>query len=144
VLDHWFETQAGQDERRNVARVFVALDAAGIVGFYCLSMFTLSLDELPSALSRKLPNYQAIPAALIGRLARHERARGSGIGELLLADAVTRVLALTSSIAVYAIVVEAMNDSAVSFYGSFGFIPFPSKRNRLFLLTETANAALRK
>ncbi|HMA94686.1 MAG TPA: hypothetical protein VKP30_18480 [Polyangiaceae bacterium] len=31
ALDKWFEVQAGQDERRNIARVFVALDGDGIV-----------------------------------------------------------------------------------------------------------------
>jgi hypothetical protein len=68
ALDRWFESQAGQDERRNIARVFVAIDDLGIAGFYSLSMCTLSLDDLPSSLSRKLPNYSAIPAALIGSL----------------------------------------------------------------------------
>jgi hypothetical protein len=36
--------------------------------------------------------FRRIPAALIGRLARDERVRGEGIGDLLLADAVRRVL----------------------------------------------------
>ena len=42
VLDDWFRLRAGQDEKRNVARVFVAIDdQRGIVGFYSLSSFTL-------------------------------------------------------------------------------------------------------
>jgi GNAT superfamily N-acetyltransferase len=140
-LDRWFQTRASQDEKRNVARVFVALDEMGVVGFYSLSMFTLSLDDLPDELSRKLPTYRAIPAALIGRLARHERARACGIGELLVADAITRVLAVTATVAAYAIVVEAMNGRAAAFYRNFGFIPFPSNTHRLFLLTQTARRA---
>ena len=144
ALDRWFELQAGQDQKRNIARVFVAVDEEGIVGFYSLSMFTLALDELPSKLSRKLPNYRAIPAALIGRLARHERVRGQGIGELLVADAVTRVLSVSGTIAAYAIVVDAKNERAVSFYQSFGFIAFPNTPSRLFLLCETARRALNK
>ena len=142
ALDKWFEVQAGQDERRNIARVFVALDSDGIVGFYSLSMFTLALDDVPTRLSRKLPNYQAIPAALIGRLARHERARGWGIGELLVADAISRVLNAAATVAAYAIVVDAKNDCAVSFYESFGFVVFPSRKNRLFLLCDVARKAV--
>jgi len=142
VLDDWFRARASQDQRRHVAQVFVGLDEHGIVGFYSLSMFTLSLDSLPEELARKLPRYDAIPAALIGRLARHERAKGSGVGDLLVADAVTRVLAAAESVAAYAIVVDAKDKRGRSFYESHGFIPLPSRPNRLFLLTETAAEAL--
>lgn len=141
ALDKWFEAQAGQDERRNIARVFVALDGDWIVGFYSLSMFTLALEDLPTKLAKKLPSYQAIPAALIGRLARHERARGCGVGELLVADAISRVLSAAATVAAYAIVVDAKNDWAASFYKSFGFVPFPSRKNRLFLLCDVAREA---
>ncbi len=95
ALDAWFRTRASQDQRRRVAQIFVALDEGRVVGFYSLSMFTLALDTLPDELARKLPRYDAIPAALIGRLARAENSRGMGVGDLLLADAVTRVLAAT-------------------------------------------------
>src|SRR5205085_11716536 len=142
ALDEWFRTRATQDQRRHVAQVFVALDEQGVVGFYSLSMFTLTLESLPDQLAHKLPRYEAIPAALIGRLARHERAKGSGFGDLLLADAVTRVLAAARSVAAYAIVVDAKDDRGRGFYEAHGFISLPSRPNRLFLLTETAAAAL--
>jgi GNAT superfamily N-acetyltransferase len=142
ALDDWFRTRATQDQRRRVAQVFVALDEQGIVGFYSLSMFTLALENLPDRLAHKLPRYGAIPAALIGRLARHERAKGSGIGDLLLADAVKRVLAATESVAAYAIVVDAKDERGRRFYESHGFVSLPSRPDRLFLLTETAAAAL--
>jgi predicted GNAT family N-acyltransferase len=142
ALDDWFRARATQDQRRHVAQVFVALDEQGIVGFYSLSMFTLALENLPEGLAHKLPRYDAIPAALIGRLARHERAKGSGIGDLLVADAVRRVLAAAESVAAYAIVVDAKDERGRQFYESYGFMSLPSRPNRLFLLTETAAAAL--
>jgi GNAT superfamily N-acetyltransferase len=142
-LDEWFQKRAGQDERRNVARVFVALDdASQIVGFYSLSAFTLSLDEVPDDIAAKLPRYDHIPAALIGRLARHEQSRGKGIGEILIADALQRIINVAHDLAVFAIVVEAKNDNASDFYQSFGFIPFPMHPDRLFMLTSMAAAAL--
>lgn len=144
-LDEWFQKRAGQDERRNVARVFVALDdASQIVGFYSLSAFTLSLDEVPDDIAAKLPRYDHIPAALIGRLARHEQSRGKGIGEILIADALHRIVNVAQDLAVFAIVVEAKNGSASNFYQSFGFIPFPMHPDRLFMLTSTAAAALKQ
>ena len=144
-LDDWFRHRAGQDENRNVARVFVAVDRdLGVIGFYSLNSFTLSINDLPEDISRKLPRYDSIPAAMIGRLARDERVRGRGIGEFLLADAVRRILGAGRSIAVFAIVVEAQNERATDFYTNFGFRPFPLHPKRLFLPTATAVAALSK
>ena len=147
ALDDWFRLRASQDEKRNVARVFVAVDSdAGgepaVIGFYSLSSFTLALDSLPAEIARKLPRYDAIPAALIGRLARHERVRGQGVGELLLSDAIRRILGVGRSLAVFAIVVDAKDERAARFYEAFGFRPFPLQPRRLFLPTATAAAAL--
>ena len=136
AIDDWFRRRASQDERRNVARIFVALDHEGIVGFYSLSSYTLALDDLPADLARRLPRYDAVPAARIGRLARDERVRGQGVGELLLADAVRRILGAARSVAVFAIVVDAKDDNAVGFYRRFGFQPFPLQPRRLFPSTS--------
>jgi GNAT superfamily N-acetyltransferase len=141
ALDEWFRARASQDVRRRVAQVFVALDDVGIAGFYSLSMFTLALESIPAALARKLPRYDAIPAALIGRLARHARLAGTGIGDLLVADAVERVLAAARTVAAYAIVVDAKDERGRGFYRSHGFVSLPSRPDRLFLPTETAAAA---
>lgn len=144
-LDGWFHKRAGQDERRNVARVIVALDEnERIVGFYSLSAFSLSLDEVPSDLAAKLPKYDRIPAALIGRLARDLSVRGAGLGELLVADAIRRILSAARELAVFAIIVEAKNAAASDFYRSMGFQPFPDHPTRLFMLTATAIVALGK
>ena len=141
-LDDWFRRRASQDEKRNVARVFVAVDdSLGVVGFYSLSSFTLAIDDLPNEIARKLPRYDDIPAALIGRLARDMQARRRGIDELLLADAVRRILGASRFVAVFAIVVDAKDDQAVAFYESFGFRRFPTRPRRLFLLTSVAAQA---
>lgn len=143
ALDTWFRRQAGQDARRDVARVFVAVDDdLGIVGFYSLGAFSLAITDLPPALADKLPRYDAIPAALIGRLARDTRVRGRGMGELLLADAIARVLEAGTRLGIFAILVEAKDARAAAFYQAFGFQPFPSRPQRMFLLTASARAAM--
>ncbi|TIV76555.1 MAG: GNAT family N-acetyltransferase [Mesorhizobium sp.] len=144
-LDDWFHRRAGQDDKRNIARAFVATDdELGVVGFYSLSSFTLSIEDLPEEVGRKLPRYDAIPAALIGRLARDVRVRGRGVGELLLVDAVRRILGAGRSVAVFAIVVDAKDAAAAAFYEGFGFRPFPLRPQRLFLLASTAAAAFER
>ena len=144
-LDDWFRRRAGQDERRNIARVFVAVDSElGVVGFYSLNSFRLDFDELPEEIARKLPRYDGIPAAPIGRLARDIRVRGKGVGELLVADAVRRILSAAQSLAVFAIMVDAKDERAATFYESFGFRRFPLRPNRLFLLASSAVKALER
>ena len=141
VLDDWFHKRAGQDDRRDVARVFVALYGERIAGFYSLNAFSLGLGTLPEDHSAKLPRYDAVPAALIGRLARDERYRGKGVGEALLTDAVRRALFAAKSLAIYAIAVDAKNTRAAEFYGTYGFRPFPLDPDRLFITAAKAAAA---
>jgi GNAT superfamily N-acetyltransferase len=145
ALDDWFRRRASQDEKRNVARVFVAIDdQLGIVGFYSLNSFTLAIADLPPEQAKRLPRYDVIPAALIGRLARDERVRGKGVGDVLLADAVRRVIGAARSLAVFAIVVEATDEKEAAFYRDFGFAPFPNRPLRLFMpASEAAEAVSR-
>jgi len=99
---------------------------------------------LPHEHAKRLPRYDAIPAALIGRLARDKKVRGEGVDDLLLADAVRRVIEAACSLAVFAIVVEATDDKAAAFYRDFGFAPFPNRLLRLFMpASEAAEAVSR-
>lgn len=142
-LDDWFRRRAGQDERRNVARVFVAVDdELGVVGFYSLSSFRVDIDDLPEEIARKLPRYHGVPAALIGRLARDVRVRGRGIGGVLVADALRRILGAARTLAVFVIVVDAEDDQAAIFYEGLGFRRFAQHPSRLFMPASVAAEAL--
>ena len=102
------------------------------MGYYTLSALSIALSALPSDLARKLPKH-AIPAALIGRLAVSSESQGRGIGKILLTDAIKRTLGVGEEIAVYAMVVDALNAEAEAFYLSFGFAKLGTGTNRLFL-----------
>ena len=131
-LDEYIKKQAKQDVKRRVSRVFVAreLDKPGIIlAYYTLS--TLSI-ELPPPLARKLPRHP-IPAALIGRLAVSQQVQGYGVGRMLVADAIKRILGVSNEIAIYAVVVDALNEGARRFYQQFGFVPLNVPGRRLFL-----------
>ena len=137
-LDHYLRRQASQDARRRVARVFVASDdpPERIAGYYTLSAASFEKDQLPAALARRLPHYP-IPAAVIGRLAVDLRSQGGGLGEILLLDAIHRVLRAGDTIGVYAVVVDALHERASAFYERYGFAPFPSRPLRLYLPLRT-------
>jgi len=133
-LDDYIKKQAKQDVKRRISQVFIATEPASpgvIVGYYTLSSLSVELNNLPEALACKLPRYP-IPAALIGRLAVSAHAQKNGIGKMLLVDAIKRTLAVSEEIAIYAVVVDAINEDAQSFYAQFVFTPLNTDR-RLFL-----------
>lgn len=134
-LDEYIQKQARQDVKRRVSRVFVATATEqpnSIVGYYTLSTLSIELDQLPNTLARKLPRHP-VPAALLGRLAVGQAAQCHGVGKMLLVDAIKRTLAVSDEIAIYAMVVDAINDRAQYFYEQFGFSPLGSGNPRLFL-----------
>ena len=85
---------------------------------------------------RKLPRYPSVPAVRMGRLAVDQAFRGQGLGAALLADALTRIV--RSEIAAYALVVDAKDEKAASFYRHHGFLQIATKPLTLFLPLATA------
>lgn len=143
ALTDWFRTRAGQEQKRNIAQVFVARDdELGVVGYYSLSAFSIETRDLPAELGHKLPRYDTIPAVLIGRLARDSRVKGRGVGELLIAAALRQIVDTSERLGIYAIVVDAKHEKAAAFYREYGFQPFPTRPLRLFMPIATARKAL--
>lgn len=130
-LDRYFRTQAGQDARKNMAAPFVlVLSDGSIGGYYTLSATSVKLAELPVEITRRLPRYPAVPATLLGRLAVDRQFQGQGYGRFLLADALYR--AVKSEIASFAVIVDAKDDAARSFYERESFLPLPDEPMKLF------------
>jgi predicted GNAT family N-acyltransferase len=139
-LDSYLKTQASQDLEKRVAAVMVLTpDGKTIAGYYTLSQYSIDLLSVPEEAARKLrlPKYPELPATLLGRLARNQSFRGLGIGELLLMGALQRALDQSRSVASTAVVVDAKDQQAKSFYLEYGFIELPDHPNRVFLPTAT-------
>jgi ribosomal protein S18 acetylase RimI-like enzyme len=139
-LDRYFREQVTQDLRRRVTACFVALTPAQrIAGFYTLASSSVCLADLPSPLRKKLPRYPSVPAVRLGRLAVDQDFTGQGLGGALLADALARVL--RAEIAAYALVVDALDESAAAFYAHHGFLRLPNQALTLFLPLATVRAS---
>jgi len=68
---------------------------------------------------------------------------GSGLGQVLLVDALTRVLhASEQGPAVRAIVVDAATDAGRALCAKFGFVPAPGRADRMLVRAETIAQAL--
>lgn len=135
ALDNYIHTYAGQDMRRNIAVPYVWFDAGSdsLVGYYTLSSKTILLHELPEDLLRALPRYNSLPGILIGWLAVDKRYQNSGCGEILLLDALKRCYELTETIGAWAVIVDAINEKAKSFYLRYGFCKFKHCNDKLFI-----------
>jgi predicted GNAT family N-acyltransferase len=134
VLDSYLHRQAGQDTRKRAAVAFVATaDGKTVAGYYTLSQYAIQLDAVPEEIAKKLPKYPMVPTTLVGRLAVSTEFRGQRLGELLLMDALHRSLVLSEQAASAGVIVDAKDESAVSFYRKYGFLDLPKVERRLFL-----------
>lgn len=135
-LNVFIQQEARQQQSKNLNKTFVLIDEESdptrILAYYSLSMCEVSLSSISETIKVKLPKYP-IPAARIGRLAVDKSAQRKGLGKLVLVDALLRIKKVSLSIGVYAVVVDAKNDLAASFYKYFGFFAFNDKPDSLFL-----------
>ena len=134
-LNRYLKTLAVQHRAKGIATSFVLVDPAQptrILGYYSLSAATLAFERLADSDRKGLPAYP-IPAVRIGRLASSISGRGTGIGELLLQNAVKRTLQARGTLGVCAIVVEAKDASAEAFYRRYGFRLCDVQSRQLYL-----------
>jgi GNAT superfamily N-acetyltransferase len=121
ILDDWLRLHAQGAQERRVARTFVwtASDASRVLGYYSLAGHLIQRDELPARLGRGSP--RQIPAVILARLALDVSVQGAGAGQMLLADAMSRVVRATEQVAARFVVVDALDDRAKAFYEHHGF-----------------------
>ena len=142
-LDNYIHHQANQDIKRKLAACFVMVDNANnhIKGYYTLSNNSIPLTDFPETLQKKFPkNYTNIPVTLLGRLAVDNTYKGAGLGKLLLIDAMYRSYQATHTIGSFALVVDPIDDTAISFYAKYGFILIPQS-GKMFLPMQTIKLA---
>jgi len=137
VLDVYLKQYAKQDQKRRVAAVFVLPGEKNIIrGYYTLSSTHVASEILPEKILKQLPKHPYQPATLLGRLAVDGSHQKQRIGETLLLDALYRSHRLSEQIGPIAVVVDALNKKAASFYVNYGFIKL-SGGKRLFLPMRT-------
>jgi len=141
-LDRYLREQASQDTKRRIATCFVAvrIDTHELAGYYTLAATGIPVHQLSPQITKRLPRYPVVPAALLGRLAVAIRYHGKGLGSALLGDSIMR--AARTELGVFAIVVDAKDEAAQRFYDHHGFTLLAGERRRLCLPIATALLAL--
>lgn len=119
-LDRFFARYAGQNQfRHHIGTTYVAVDDAGTIhGFATVAATELS-PEAAATPKRRGP-YQ-LPALRLARLAVDERARGQGVGTLLMRAVFQLAIQMADDLGCVGVVVDAKPE-AVAFYEKLGFV----------------------
>jgi GNAT superfamily N-acetyltransferase len=135
ALNEYLQRYAEQHRKSGITSTYVLIAPEAperILGYYTLSAAEIDAPRLAESERRKLPRYP-IPCFRLGRLACRVDERGRGLGKRLLACAVERCLIARAHVAAYALIVDAKNDDARTFYLHYGFRPFAGEEMHLYL-----------
>jgi GNAT superfamily N-acetyltransferase len=142
LLDRWLIRHAGQNQRRDAARTFVAsTDDRIVYGYYTLLAGQLDHRQATSETGKGLSRHFPIPVAILARLAVDSRHQGTGLGAVLLNDALVRVGHASEQVAIRAVVVHAVDDNAAAFYAQFGFQALSTTPRTLMITLAALRAA---
>jgi GNAT superfamily N-acetyltransferase len=130
-LDRFFQRYAGQNQfRHHIGTTYIAVDPSEtILGFATVTASEIRAERLPAALRKKLPRYP-LPVVRLARLAVDARARGKGVGSLLLRGVLALARDLAVSVGCVGVLVDAKTE-AVEFYERIGFLRLDSLAGQL-------------
>jgi GNAT superfamily N-acetyltransferase len=140
-LDTWFREQAAGAEARRVARTFVWVESQRpdqVRGYYTLTGHRLVRSALPASVGHGSP--AEIPAVLLARLALDVSLQGTGMGGVLLADALMRIVTATRTVAARFVVVDDRDEVVAAFYEHYGFRRIPDSMRLVQKVSDIASA----
>lgn len=130
-LDRWLRTHALSNQQKGFTAVLVVHEANRVIGYYGLAPTAV----LPSTLPRSIRTGQPptpVPCLLLGQLATDQNWIGKGIGTGLLKHALQRCVAAAELVGGRALIVNAVDAEAASFWMRRGFIPSKDDLQVLF------------
>jgi GNAT superfamily N-acetyltransferase len=134
-LDQFLYQFASQQTKKGVTTVRVLVDSDAphaIIGYYTLSAAQVDVELLATEIQKKLPRYP-VPCFRMGRLAVHVAGQGKGYGAMLLALAIERCQEARKHVAGYALIVDAKDEKAKTFYEHHGFVSLANQPLSLYL-----------
>lgn len=140
-LNEWLQLHGLAAQQMDSARCFLLTRRGKVLGYFSLTMGSVLRADAPAKLVRGLPAYP-VGMVLLARLAVDQREQGSGLGGLVLAEALRRAVIASEAAAARLVVVDAIDDAAVGFYERHGFIAVPDHPHRLYRRTKDIRASL--
>lgn len=143
ALTLWLKRFGLPNTQSDSARVYVAHAGDGIVvAYHALTAGEIAREHATQRAAKGLAAHP-VSVAVLARLAVDRAHQGRGLGVTLLQDALKRIDQAADIIAIRAVLVQAINEQARSFYLRFGFNPSPVDEMRLMLLMKDLRAFLR-
>jgi predicted N-acetyltransferase YhbS len=125
-LDAWLRRTARIAAAAGSAATYVLRRGDQVVGYYALAMSSVAHAGAPARLRRSMPD--PVPVVLLARLALDSSEHGAGLGGDLLIDALRRCVRGAREFGARAVVVDAVDEHAASFYRHFGFLELTEHR----------------
>ena len=140
-LNAYLKKFACINNQNNSARTYAATRNNKVVGYYTLTLGSVTKKESPGRIGKGLANHP-IPVIILARLAVDRNEQKTGLGKGLLRDTLLRVITAADIIGCRALLVHAKDNQAKSFYEHFGFEPSPVDQFHLYLLLKDIKKTL--
>lgn len=138
-LDRWLQTRALSNQEKGFTAVIVVHEAGSVIGYYGLAPTSIVPAQLPRSIRTGQPP-DPVPCLLLGQLATDQAWAGKGIGTGLLKHALQRCVTAARLIGGRALVVNAVDDEAATFWNRRGFLR--SRDDPLTLFRSIADIAM--
>ncbi|MGQ0775653.1 MAG: GNAT family N-acetyltransferase [Pseudonocardiales bacterium] len=140
-LNLWLSGPALQAQAGGTAATYVwTAPATGlVVAYYAIAPHQVRREQVSAGMAGGVT---VIPAYLLARLALDVTLHGQGLGAELLHDALDRIITAADTASGRLIVVDAIDETAATFYRHHDFQPVRDNPHRLVLKVSTVRKAL--
>lgn len=140
-LNSYLKRYAIINNQSGSSRTYVTTRNNRVVGYYTLTIGSVSKQETPSSVGKGLANYP-VPVIILARLAVDKTERGTGLGKSLLREALLQIICAADKVGGRAVLVHAKDERSRSFYEHFGFERSPIDQFHLYLLLKDIEKTL--
>jgi predicted N-acetyltransferase YhbS len=137
-LTVWLKKFALQNQSAGHAKTIVITEDGSnvVIGYYSYNVVSVEhCDATPERVTKGLAKH-SIPVFLIARLAIDQKYKGQKLGGRLLRRALLHAASISEEVPIRALIVDAIDDEAKSFYQKFDFEAYPADGLRMWLLLK--------
>ena len=125
ALNEYLAKFARQNHESGGAKTFLAVSSESpihVLGYYSVCPASLDYARTPETIRQGLGRYE-VPVFRLGRLAVNKKMQGQGLGGQLFIAAGMRCLRVAAQVGGVAMLIDAKNARAASWYESYGATP---------------------
>jgi GNAT superfamily N-acetyltransferase len=124
-LNIYLQRYARQNHQSGGAKCFIASPVAStarVLGYYTLSPASIEYSRTPLLAKKGLARYD-VPVFRLGRLAVDKSVQGRGLGAALILRAAARCIHVAEEVGGVALLIDAKDAHAASWYSARGALP---------------------